>query len=114
MAIGNLERFTADWARAEKGLPMPPQGPVHRQEGGGGGFGPRQASPWPATSSAKATRSPCSRPSTSPGGVLVYGIPEFRLPKEIVASEVNFLERLGVKVECKHGGWLHHHRGRAT
>jgi glutamate synthase (NADPH/NADH) small chain len=35
-----------------------------------------------------------------PGGVLVYGIPEFRLPKDIVAQEVNFLERLGVKVEC--------------
>jgi glutamate synthase (NADPH/NADH) small chain len=34
-----------------------------------------------------------------PGGVLVYGIPEFRLPKEIVAQEVNFLERLGVRVE---------------
>ncbi len=32
--------------------------------------------------------------------VLLYGIPEFRLPKEIVAQEVNFLERLGVKVEC--------------
>jgi len=35
-----------------------------------------------------------------PGGVLVYGIPEFRLPKEIVFSEVNYLERLGVKLEC--------------
>ncbi|MCJ7830812.1 MAG: FAD-dependent oxidoreductase, partial [Desulfobacterales bacterium] len=35
-----------------------------------------------------------------PGGVLVYGIPEFRLPKDIVFSEVAFLERLGVKVEC--------------
>jgi glutamate synthase (NADPH/NADH) small chain len=34
-----------------------------------------------------------------PGGVLVYGIPEFRLPKAIVAQEVHFLERLGVKVE---------------
>jgi glutamate synthase (NADPH/NADH) small chain len=34
-----------------------------------------------------------------PGGVLVYGIPEFRLPKEIVYSEVNYLERLGVKLE---------------
>jgi glutamate synthase (NADPH/NADH) small chain len=34
-----------------------------------------------------------------PGGVLVYGIPEFRLPKEIVFSEVNFLERLGVKLQ---------------
>ena len=34
------------------------------------------------------------------GGVLVYGIPEFRLPKAIVAQEVNFLERLGVNVQC--------------
>ena len=39
-----------------------------------------------------------------PGGVLVYGIPEFRLPKEIVAQEVKFLERLGVEVECNAGG----------
>ncbi|MCW8962044.1 MAG: hypothetical protein OQK29_10810, partial [Ignavibacteriaceae bacterium] len=34
-----------------------------------------------------------------PGGVLVYGIPEFRLPKAIVAQEINFLERQGAKVE---------------
>jgi NADPH-dependent glutamate synthase beta subunit-like oxidoreductase len=30
----------------------------------------------------------------------VYGIPEFRLPKNIVAQEINFLERQGVRVEC--------------
>ena len=35
-----------------------------------------------------------------PGGVLVYGIPEFRLPKEIVFSEVAGLEKLGAKLEC--------------
>ena len=34
------------------------------------------------------------------GGVLAYGIPEFRLPKNIVAHEVEYLKRLGVKVEC--------------
>lgn len=33
-----------------------------------------------------------------PGGVLVYGIPEFRLPKEIVSSEINFLKELGVEL----------------
>ena len=33
------------------------------------------------------------------GGVLVYGIPEFRLPKDIVAKEVEVLKQLGVKVE---------------
>jgi len=35
----------------------------------------------------------------TPGGVLMYGIPEFRLPKEIVKSEINFLEEIGVKIE---------------
>lgn len=34
------------------------------------------------------------------GGVLVYGIPEFRLPKDIVASEVAALEKMGAKIEC--------------
>src|SRR6185437_11128542 len=35
-----------------------------------------------------------------PGGVLVYGIPEFRLPKQIVAQEVDLLQAAGVKIEC--------------
>ncbi|MDD5084838.1 MAG: FAD-dependent oxidoreductase, partial [Candidatus Omnitrophica bacterium] len=34
------------------------------------------------------------------GGVLVYGIPEFRLPKKIVSAEVNYIERLGVELRC--------------
>ena len=33
------------------------------------------------------------------GGVMVYGIPEFRLPKEIVAKEVKNLKKMGVKFE---------------
>ncbi len=35
----------------------------------------------------------------TPGGVLIYGIPEFRLPKEIVATEIKGLKALGVKIE---------------
>ena len=35
-----------------------------------------------------------------PGGVLIYGIPEFRLPKAIVAAEVDYMKKLGVKFEC--------------
>ena len=35
-----------------------------------------------------------------PGGVLIYVIPEFRLPKEIVASEVATLEKMGANIEC--------------
>jgi glutamate synthase (NADPH/NADH) small chain len=37
-----------------------------------------------------------------PGGVLVYGIPEFRLPKAIVAREVSALERMGVEIKTSH------------
>jgi glutamate synthase (NADPH/NADH) small chain len=36
----------------------------------------------------------------SAGGVLMYGIPEFRLPKKIVKAEVEYLERMGVEIEC--------------
>ena len=35
-----------------------------------------------------------------PGGVLVYGIPEFRLPKAIVKQEIDILEKMGVKIVC--------------
>jgi len=34
-----------------------------------------------------------------PGGVLIYGIPEFRLPKSIVKHEINYIKKLGVKIE---------------
>ena len=36
------------------------------------------------------------------GGVLNYGIPEFRLPKSIVEKEINFIKELGVKIEVNH------------
>lgn len=37
-----------------------------------------------------------------PGGVLTYGIPEFRLPKSIVNSEIDYLKKLGVRIELNH------------
>ena len=37
-----------------------------------------------------------------PGGVLIYGIPEFRLPKDIVAREIHTLEKLGVEIKTNH------------
>lgn len=37
-----------------------------------------------------------------PGGVLVYGIPEFRLPKSIVSFEIDYLKKMGVRVELNH------------
>ena len=43
-----------------------------------------------------------------PGGVLVYGIPEFGLPKKIVDFEINYLKNLGVKVETNYHHWTNH------
>ena len=37
-----------------------------------------------------------------PGGVLIYGIPEFRLPKAIVQNEIDLLQRMGVKLELNY------------
>ena len=51
---------------------------------------------WPST----ATRSRSIEALHKPGGVLVYGIPEFRLPKKIVEAEVARLEQAGVKIVC--------------
>ncbi|MBU4565251.1 MAG: NADPH-dependent glutamate synthase [Desulfarculus sp.] len=99
VAIGNLERFAADWARAEKDLPMPPKEAPTGKKVAVVGSGPGSL-----TVAGDLIRHghdvTVFEAFHKPGGVLVYGIPEFRLPKEIVASEVNFLERLGVKVEC--------------
>jgi glutamate synthase (NADPH/NADH) small chain len=47
------------------------------------------------------------------GGVMVYGIPEFRLPKAIVQKEVDGLKALGVTVRHRHRGRPHRLRGRA-
>ena len=99
VAIGNLERFTADWARAEKDLPLPPLAPKTGKKVAVVGSGPGSLTV-AGDLIRKGHEVTVYEAFHKAGGVLVYGIPEFRLPKEIVASEVNFLERLGVKVEC--------------
>ncbi|MBU1276253.1 MAG: NADPH-dependent glutamate synthase [Proteobacteria bacterium] len=99
VAIGNLERFAADWARSEKDLPMPPKDPATGKKVAVVGSGPGSLTV-AGDLIRKGHEVTVFEAFHKPGGVLVYGIPEFRLPKDIVASEVNFLERLGVKVEC--------------
>ncbi len=49
--------------------------------------------------SRRASRSSIFEALHEPGGVLVYGIPEFRLPKEIVKKEIEYLQQMGVKIE---------------
>ncbi|NNK94148.1 MAG: NADPH-dependent glutamate synthase [Desulfobacterales bacterium] len=99
VAIGNLERFCADWERENGTGELPPtQEPTGKKVAvvGSGPSGLTVA----GDLIQKGHDVTILEAFHKPGGVLVYGIPEFRLPKAIVAQEVNFLERLGTKVEC--------------
>ena len=99
VAIGNLERFAADWERLNGTGELPPKADPTGKRVAVVGSGPAGLTV-AGDLIAKGHDVTVFEAFHKPGGVLIYGIPEFRLPKEIVAQEVNFLERLGVKVEC--------------
>lgn len=99
VAIGNLERFAADYERAYGTGALPPRAGASGKKVAVVGAGPSGLTV-AGDLIVKGHDVTVLEAFHKPGGVLVYGIPEFRLPKEIVAQEVNFLERLGVKVEC--------------
>jgi glutamate synthase (NADPH/NADH) small chain len=99
VAIGNLERFVADLEREHGEGTLPPKAPSTGKKVAVVGSGPSGLTV-AGDLILKGHDVTIFEAFHKPGGVLVYGIPEFRLPKEIVFSEVNFLERLGVKLEC--------------
>jgi glutamate synthase (NADPH/NADH) small chain len=99
VAIGNLERFAADYERAHGTGELPPKAEPTGKKVAVVGSGPSGLTV-AGDLIVKGHDVTVFEAFHKSGGVLVYGIPEFRLPKEIVAQEVNFLERLGVKVEC--------------
>ncbi|MGD1987743.1 MAG: NADPH-dependent glutamate synthase [Desulfobacterales bacterium] len=99
VAIGNLERFAADWERENGTGELPPKAEPTGKKVAVVGSGPSGLTV-AGDLIVKGHDVTVLEAFHKPGGVLVYGIPEFRLPKAIVAQEVNFLERLGVKVEC--------------
>jgi glutamate synthase (NADPH/NADH) small chain len=96
VAIGNLERFAADYARdhGEKLPQLPPSTGKKVAVVGAGPAGLTCAGDL-ALLGHKVT---VFEALHAPGGVLIYGIPEFRLPKDIVRYEINFLEKLGVEL----------------
>lgn len=96
VAIGALERFVADWARANPAVnvPVAPSGKRVAVVGAGPG-GLTCAGELAARGHAVTV----FEAFHAAGGVLLYGIPEFRLPKDIVADEVSRLERAGVAFE---------------
>ena len=98
VSIGKLERFTADWAR-EHGIV-----PKKNENGNGRKVAVIGSGPAGLTCAGDLARIGYDvtifEALHEPGGVLIYGIPEFRLPKEeVVAKEVENVKALGVKIE---------------
>jgi glutamate synthase (NADPH/NADH) small chain len=97
VAIGRLERFAADWEAAQGDLPIPRVAPPTGKKVAVVGSGP-------AGLTVAADLVKMGHHATifealhETGGVLVYGIPEFRLPKAIVRREVEYVCRLGAKL----------------
>jgi glutamate synthase (NADPH/NADH) small chain len=97
IAIGRLERFLADWEAKQAELEMPEIPPPTGRKVAIVGGGP--AGLTVAGDLIKlGHRVTIYEALHEMGGVLVYGIPEFRLPKAIVKREVEYLKKLGVQV----------------
>ena len=98
VGIGRLERFCADYAMARKDRPAPEAARKNGKRVAVIGSGP--AGLTCAGDLAKLGYEVTIYEALhTPGGVLVYGIPEFRLPKQLVREEIATVEALGVKIE---------------
>ena len=93
VAIGNLERFVADYERTHNAVTIPKPS-KDRLQGSN-----RRAGPAGLACAGELIKMghdvTIYEVLHKAGGVLVYGIPEFRLPKAIVESEVEYLRKLG-------------------
>lgn len=96
VGIGRLERFIADYER-KKGVKIPKKARMTGKKVAIVGSGP--AGLTCAGDLAKMGHSVTVFEALhDPGGVLMYGIPEFRLPKAIVKAEVDYIQKLGVEI----------------
>ncbi|MEG2415703.1 MAG: NAD(P)-dependent oxidoreductase, partial [Kiritimatiellia bacterium] len=100
IAIGRLERFVADWQRAHDAeapivMEVKPETGKKVAVIGSGPSGITVAADIRREGHAVTLYEAFQKP----GGVLVYGIPEFRLPKAIVDKEIAGLRKMGVEVE---------------
>jgi glutamate synthase (NADPH/NADH) small chain len=98
IAVGNLERFAADYEREHNSIVIPAKKPFNGKKVAIVGSGPAGL-----TCAGELVKEGFAvtifEALHESGGVLVYGIPEFRLPKAIVAQEISYLEQLGVQIE---------------
>lgn len=96
VAIGRLERFVADYER-EHGVEIPDKAPLTNYKVAIIGSGPAGL-----TTAAELVKLghevDVFESLHEAGGVLMYGIPQFRLPKEIVQAEVDYVKKLGARI----------------
>lgn len=97
VGIGRLERFVADWHNAHSTEAVTPE-PENGHKVAIVGSGPSGLT-CAGDLAKKGYAVTVFEALHTAGGVLVYGIPEFRLPKTIVAREIETLKALGVKIE---------------
>jgi glutamate synthase (NADPH/NADH) small chain len=99
VAVGRLERFVADFERVTGNVEIPAVAPPTGKRVAIVGAGP--AGLTVAGDLVKLGHDVTIFEALhKPGGVLMYGIPEFRLPKDIVQAEVEYICKLGAKLEC--------------
>ncbi|MPQ43706.1 NADPH-dependent glutamate synthase [Clostridium tarantellae] len=98
VAIGKLEKFVADWAR-QHNVDLSKKEPSNGKKVAVIGSGPAGLT-CAGELAKKGYEVTIFEALHEPGGVLVYGIPEFRLPKEeVVKAEIENIKKLGVKIE---------------
>ena len=97
VAIGRLERFAADYEREHGEITLPELPSSTGKKVAVVGAGPAGLTV-AGDLVKKGHAVTVFEALHTPGGVLMYGIPEFRLPKKIVQSEVEYLKRMGVEI----------------
>jgi glutamate synthase (NADPH/NADH) small chain len=98
VAVGRLERFAADYEREQGKVELPQKAPPTGKKAAIIGAGPAGLTV-AGDLILLGHRVTIFEAFHRPGGVLIYGIPEFRLPKAIVEAEVDYLCRLGVNLQ---------------
>jgi glutamate synthase (NADPH) small chain len=101
VAIGNLERYLADFERKMNLVKIPVVTNKTNKKIAVVGSGPSGLTV-AADLTLKGYSVTIFEALHEPGGVLVYGIPEFRLPKAIVNFEIDYLRELGCRIEYNH------------
>jgi len=97
VSIGRLERYVADLAKNGAGIPAVAHATGKKVAVIGSGPGSIVAAADTRRAGHDVT---ILEAFHKPGGVMIYGIPEFRLPKAIVQEEIDVLEKMGVKIVC--------------